>query len=504
MLFRRLSSYFNLMMGEPARLSGTDRFYGFYLNARHIAEAFPWLPADKEEDAAAQVVSNFNLSWALEILNWLQALSKTNPFDVSFLNSFFRKFYPGYFSAGSNSSIYYLLDFIRAEIDKSRLRSTYEAKNWPLLNYDFLDSLVQAIKVAGIVPEKPFYFFLDDYSLPMVKSTVQRILNPIIFRRSAHVIFKVSTESSASFEAQSLNGKMLEENDDYKLIDCGVLALGENSDEKCKDILFSILKQRIERHPLLQGRQLTLERLLGKTTLNDEQRAQLIKEGANSQPLYQGWSVFCDMWSSDIREMIKLFAAMITKETESKLQAESNQIISDKVQNEVYVEAGGQFMALLSAATNPSERSDGSENYAINLIEIVKAFHGAASFDLKTKHSKNLDKNPIRKARRIEIADIEDALPPEALDYYKGLIRYGIFIQDNRGKSIRGKVVPMLYLRSLLIPYFKLAFSKRDHVHMPWDKFLKFLLTPKEYLREYTTPSKKDSQPQITLPGIEV
>lgn len=496
MLFKRLSSYFNLRIGEVAGLNGADSFYSFYFNARHIAEAFPWLPDDSQEKARSQVVNNFNLNWCQEILIWLKEISKIKQINLSFLNIFFKKYFPSYFSTGSSQNIYYLIDLIKNEIDKSRLRSGYnDSFEWPLGQYDFLDTLIEEIKNAGIVDNlKPFYFFLDDYSLPMVKTTLQKILNPVIFRRSSHAIFKISTESAESFVTTSLNGKMLEENDDYSLIDCGSLALGKVSKSKCQEILFSILQPRIERHPLLKDRNLTLHKILGDTKLNNEQRAAIIRKdtsaelaGLSTTHLYQGWNVFSDMWSSDVREMINLFAEMVSREEEEKLLATSGQLISDSIQSDIYVEAGGQFMALLKAATNPSENVylDKEHRYARHLVEIVEAFNRVASHDLKNKNSKNQDRNPIKKARRIEVTNVEGDLPPEADDYYKGLIRYGIFIRDYRGKSVRGRIVPRLYLRSRLVPYFKLTFSKRDSISMPWEDFLQFLLDPKAYAEAY-------------------
>lgn len=503
MLFKRLSSYFNLMIGEVANLNGSDRFYGFYLTARDIAEAFPWLPDYIEKNARNQIINSFNLNWSLEILIWLRELARREQFELSFLNQFFKKYYPYYFSTGSSQSIHYLIDMIRNEIDKSRLRSKYKEEEWPLTNYDFLEDLVMTIKEKiGLTSNKPFYFFLDDYSLPMVKATIQRILNPLIFRRSANIIFKVSTESVESFEPISLNGKLLEENDDYRLIDCGTIALSKRMKNDCKDILFSILQPRIERHPDLCSRNLTLENILGKTSMNNEIRAKLIrgedleekdKKDINIKYLYQGWEVFCDMWSSDIREMINLFADMVSKEETDRLKNSSDKIVSDKVQNEVYKESGGQFMSLLSSATNPSEKSlvsDKEHEYARHLIEIVKAFQEIAFYDLKNKNSKNQSSNPIKKARRIEITNADNELAGDALDYYRGLIRYGIFVRDYRGKSVRGKIVPRLYLRSRLIPYFRLTFSKRDSISMSWDEFNEFLLYPSEFARGYIKASK--------------
>jgi serine/threonine protein kinase len=501
MLFKRLSAYFNLMIGDNANLVGSDQFYGFYLNARDIAETFPWLPNKLEDDAKNQLVHNFNLKWTLEILVWIRELSKNSSYDLRFLNHFFKKYYSDYFSI--DNGIYYLIEKIRSEIEKSRLKSTYKTDNWVLTQYDYLEIFVTLIKEKmNLNTNKPFFFFLDDYSLPMVKETIQRILNPIVFRRSANVIFKISTESVESFERVSLNNKVLEENDDFNLIDCGMLTLTRRTDE-CKEILFPIISKRIERNISLKGKGLTLDGMLGKTIFNNEERAKIIRgekivdesrKKESDKYLYQGWKVFCDMWTSDIREMINLFADMVSSMSEDFF-AKSNYIIPDEIQDTIYKQSGGQFMSLLEAATNPSEKSltlDSEHKYAKHLISIVNGFHELASFELKNKKSKNLDHNPIKKARRIEIANVNFDLDEAAYDYYRGLIRYGIFIRDYRGKSVRGRIAPRLVLRSRLIPLFRLTFSKRDSITMSWNEFQDFLLKPNEFVISYKERNRSD------------
>jgi len=509
MLFKRLSSYFNIMLGGAADFNGSNDFYGFYMNARDIAEAFPWLPKDKEPEAANQLINYFNLKWTLEILIWIREIIKITNYDLTFLNDFFAKHFKSYFSANIKKNIFYLIDLIKSELEKSRLKSKYHPERWVLIEYDYLETLVSLLKNEfSLIEDKPFFFFLDDYSLPMVKSTVQQILNPMIFRRSANVIFKISTESAESFLRVGLNDKSLEENDDYRLIDCGRLIFLKKTIE-CKEIIFEIIKKRIERHHLLRGRDLSVEKILGKTYLNDEDRAKLIRKEMIEQKhgstkyLYQGWKIFCKMWTSDVREMINLFAEMISFVDNLE---KVNFVIPDDIQDKVYKDSGGQFINLLGAATNPSEQALKKENenmYGKHLTEIVEAFHEIASFDLKHKYSKNITANPIKKARRIEITGTEKALDEEPNNYYQGLIRYGIFIQDYRGKSVRGRVAPRLFLRSRLIPFFRLVFSKRDSITMSWEDLNCWLTNPKKFVMIYKDKNTSDVQIHSTQLALE-
>jgi serine/threonine protein kinase len=507
MLFKRLSEYFNLMIGENADLPGSDQFYGFYLNARDIAEAFPWLPDAYEDKARNQLIHNFNLKWVLEILIWLRELNKKSECDLTFLNIFFKQYYPEYFF--TDIGIYHLIEKIRNEIERSRLKSKFKDDNdWVLIRYDFLEIFISLIKEKiNLDPTKPFFLFLDDYSLPMVKATIQRILNPIVFRRSSSVIFKVSTESVESFERISLNNKVLEENDDYNLIDCGMLTLTKGTEE-CREILFPIIRRRMERNVVFRGKDMTVEKLLGETHFNNEERARIIrgettaeelKSKGDDRYLYQGWKVFCNMWTSDIREMINLFADMVSM-SESDSLNENLFIIPDKIQDMIYKQSGGQFMSLLEAATNPSEKSliiDNGREYAKHLIGIVNGFHELATYELKNKRSKNIGHNPIKKARRIEITNINNNFNEEAYDFYKGLIRYGIFIRDVRGKSVRGRIAPRLILRSRLIPLFRLTFSKRDSITMSWEEFQNFLLEPENFVQAYKIRNKTEQDSEL-------
>ncbi len=81
------------------------------------------------------------------------------------------------------------------------------------------------------------------------------------------------------------------------------------------------------------------------------------------------------------------------------------------------------------------------------------------------------------------------------------MIRYGVFIQDYRAKSIRGTAAIRLYIRSLLIPYGRLTFSKRDSISLEWSDFNKLLLNPKGFKKEYINKQKNgnNSNGQLTL-----
>lgn len=506
MMFRRLSEPLVSKLGD-AGIVGEDSFIGFYLNARNIAEAFPWLPLNKEIEARKQVINYFHLRWTVEILEWLKLeYLKNSLSDISWLIDFFKNYLKeiNITSVSINGIFNEIISLCHTKINESKLEDRYLSEiEWSFSEYDYLEIFLNTISEHCVfAQEKAFYLFLDDYSTPMVTEATQIILNPVVFRRSPIAYFKVSTESVESFVRTGLNMKVLEEGADYKLIELGIESLSK-SDKEVADIISSIFSKRIERNSYFRGKNLKLEDILGKTDITFVEMAEKIREN-DKQTIYYGFDNFCKIWSSDIRELIKIFAEMVSQEGESSLsEKEKNDfndtngyIISPKVQDQVFREAGGRFLHLLAVATNPSgakpltENPEHTNTYGAHLYDIVTAFQEIAYYNLKNKNSKNQTTNPPKQARKIELVTANGELDEKSREYYRGLIRYGVFIQDYRAKSVRGTAATRLYLRSLLIPYCRLTFSKRDCISLEWSDFDSLLQNPKGFKEEYIKKQK--------------
>lgn len=511
MMFRRLSEPLVSRLGA-AGIEMENSFIGFYLNARTIAEAFPWLPEREEKNARKQVINYFHLRWTVEILEWLKSLYNDKAVsDIEWVIEFILQYFKDLTITSSNAAGVFndLLNACYFKINESKLESKYiNDGDWSFSDYSYLESFLTVISDnCSPAHGKAFYLFLDDYSTPMVTETTQIILNPVVFRRSPIAFFKVSTESIESFSQTGLNGKTLEEGADYKLIELGIESINRNENEN-KDIILSIFSKRIERNNYFRGKGLSLNAILGDESPSNTRMAEIIREN-DKDLVYYGVSNFFRIWSSDIRELIKIFADMVALEGDRSLakQAENGFvndegcIVSKRNQDKVYREAGGRFLHLLAVATNPSGASiytsDGSEDshtYGKHLYDIVTAFQEIAYYDLKNKNSKNQDSNPPKQARKIELVTANGDLSQRAREYYRGLIRYGVFIQDYRAKSIRGTASTRLFFRSLLIPYCRLTFSKRDCISLEWSDFDKLLSAPDEFKKEYISKQKKKDE----------
>jgi hypothetical protein len=149
-------------------------------------------------------------------------------------------------------------------------------------------------------------------------------------------------------------------------------------------------------------------------------------------------------------------------------------------------------------AENPKFELSGG--YGDHLKAVVEAFVAAATNLLLgptyiiTEGAR--PREVPRMAFRLEIVD-EFRIDGLAQEIYRDLIRYGLFMRDNRGKSVRGAFVPRLYLRRLLLPYCTLALSKRDSVSLSCDQFRQLLLQPDVFKaaltrRQEATPGQGD------------
>ncbi len=139
------------------------------------------------------------------------------------------------------------------------------------------------------------------------------------------------------------------------------------------------------------------------------------------------------------------------------------------------------------------------------LVEIVTAFGNVAHSYLMHSDSKNLTTSSPRQASRIEPYDELD-LSSDAKAIYRELLRYSVFIEDRRGKSRRGKVVPRLWLRRFLIPHFNLTFNKRDSVELENKQIEELLLSPQDFLKKHRKKSSNDTnnaQESFAFPGGE-
>lgn len=513
MSFRRLTAFMDLLIGESSGVSGSDQFIGFYINCRDLVEAFPWLPRRLSKGMQQQIIHYFHIVWLVEVCKTLSLFKQNSQINYAWLDGFllgtFGEKYRS-FPKGRN-----ILASIRSFLEQERefcritdLGNRCGLEAWPLSRVDYLDDLqIQLESNISWIGDRPLYLFLDDYTIPIIPREVQKILNPIIFKRRDRIFFKISTESSNSFVREGVRGKPLEVYQDFELIDLASESIHQKKKEKTI-FLDKIFKPRIQRHELLKGQDYGLERVLGKVSITNNDLAKKMRksdqQGSQKRILYHGIDTFVGMWTSDIRIMIQMLTSML-RESEDDLKKGAHKISASK-QDQTYRVFGGEFLGFIDSLVDPKIWEEGGpsstgrgEKYGTHLKNIVEAFVNVSRYELiKGNLVKNQGLYNPKQAFRIEIID-KFELPDRMERYLEGLIRWHIFLQDWRGKSIRGMITPRIYLNRALIPYCNLTFSSKDSIAL-LNREMKMLLDrPKDFQDYWKTKRKKGDEDQNEL-----
>ncbi len=359
---------------------------------------------------------------------------------------------------------------------------------------------------------------------------MQRVLNRLFLQRSAYFLAKLATEASSAFVPEDSSGKNLEDGDDYQLVDMGEESLILPEHERLA-FLNEVFSRRLSLDPRIPSGNFSLRALLGQTGLSKIEFARRLRDSPGTQlpaqevtvaagsqrrgrtrarhVLYWGENVFSNLWSGDTRTMIQLITDVVDQASEAvqrtPMADQINLPVDPELQDRVFRNRGGEWLSSheRNAPTQPDQVKEGLETirqiepdyalcgeYGDHLKAVVEAFVAAARKLLLGPAYRNPEgKTPRevpRMAFRIEIID-DFRIDGLAREIYRDLVRYGLFIRDSRGKSVRGSFVPRLFLRRLLLPYGRLALSKRDSVSLYCEAFTLLLLKPDDFKASFTS-----------------
>lgn len=496
-ILRTLSLKTRLLGGKITSTDQLDDYIGIYYHSNDLYFAFPYLKEKITDDQRSIIGSFFSLSVFYELIETLRISQKYlgefhEIYDLGPLEDYLKQYIPAYEKAFYSQSVLDRLEsFIVKQKDLIRIWSTRGDKtSRPAISLplDFIKKVCRiCIDCVPWLKGKVIYFFLDDYSLPRISKTVQETLNDFILLRYSECFFKISTESIVTFYPYDSHGKLLEQSREYDVIDLGDYFL--NAEESIKDeFLLGVINNRLKNTKDIATQYKDISALLGISGRSFNQLARDIR--GNQRVYYHGWDTVVNLCSGDVVNILILIRDMISHIGGSNVLTAYNESDGPKValekQDKAIRELGNDFLNRIEAAPNVGK----------DLRKIAEAFGNLAHWYLINVDSKNESSNPPYQAFRLEIRETlvfseekkeelkhkykkelsVDLLKIEEL--YKELIRYGVFLRDVRGKSVRGAVVPRLYLRRLLIPTFLLSPSKRDNVGVEVAEFYWLLDDP--------------------------
>jgi len=534
MLFRRLSERLIVECG-PIDESMVS-FAGIYINANDISDAFSVFSDAPDAGALSDLFCYAHLCILADFLSVEAAHARlqgvqSSPTLIQLLTDWLgqpRHAAPIIAEENQLERHRALLEQIknsfvtRATIDGFPGRSEFGHHAW-------LKRMVPLMR--GACPwlgDRIVFFFVDDYTTPRLSLSMQRALNRIFFQRSHEFVFKIATEAATTFLSEDLTGKALQDGDDYRLVDLGEEALFMTDSERAA-FLSEVFAKRLASDQRIATEGRTLAGLLGSSgksktafarLLRSEERepSEVTKVGSlrgatKRRALYHGQDVFCCLWSGDTRIMIQLLQDVVDAGTVNDTAILTKRI-DEEDQDRAFRNRGSQWldMQTRNQPSNPKvvkallDTADGSHgfrelaggSYGSHLKAIVEAFKESARLELLgpvyVMKENGRSREVPKMAFRIEITD-EFRLDGLATEIYRDLIRYGLFMRDARGKSVRGAMVPRLYLRRLLLPYCVLALSKRDSVAMSCEWFRSLLLHPDTFMESW----QRHRQPELAV-----
>jgi serine/threonine protein kinase len=344
-------------------------------------------------------------------------------------------------------------------------------------------------KVFSFVRERPVYFLIDDYSSPKVTEALQQSLNRVFMQRTSVCFFKLSTESPVSFVKSDIDGKIYVETREFILHNLGLVYLQAAVETKLafiEDVFRRRLAKTVPGFPAQE-----LEDLVGRNPeQNQNELARRIR--AKEKPPLWGMETLCALCSGDIHYVISLVEAMV------RLAGGAEDLA--KRPDTPRIKKGEQQRAIRDAAGGFLKNLRGIPKCGEQLVAIVEAFGSVAHSHLQFLDSKNEnnDEAPPKQASRIEPYEPLH-FSAEAQLLYRELLRYSVFLEDYRGKSRRGHVVPRLYLRRFLIPHFQLTFSMRDSIELEPADFEEFLLHPQDFEKSHRIKKVPPPNDQLGL-----
>jgi hypothetical protein len=525
MLFRRLSERLILECGPVDDIP--QSFVGLYVNANDISDAFSTFPERPDQNYSTRLVCYLHLCILTDALS-VQAIAIKNAQQQ---NGALAELLEKWFGAKPLGSSLVTnedpLTRYRTHLEQIKRKFVYGTNEelFPAQkafgSHSFLRDLIPQLREScSWLSDRMAFVFLDDYTTPRVSDSMQRVLNRVVFQRSSDFVFKVATEAATTFVPEDSSGKVLQDGDDYKLVDMGEESLFMSEQER-ESFLNDVFTRRLARDPRLREELRHLPVLLGNMGMTKTEFARLLRSDSNEaappnqaptqlrgaarkKALYCGHDTFTALWSGDTRLMIQLMQEVVDAEVSQTRLPVIGARISSETQDRVFRNRGGQWLEqqrrnlptdqksfdrlVTEYQTIYSDFSLSGSNFGGHLKAIVEAFKTAARAELMGPTYTMIEKGSKREvpkmAFRVEITD-EFRLSDIATAVYRDLIRYGIFMRDARGKSIRGAMVPRLYLRRLLLPYCVLPLSKRDSVSMSCQQFTRLLLYPDRFANEW-------------------
>ncbi|HEX7154050.1 MAG TPA: protein kinase [Thermoanaerobaculia bacterium] len=493
----------NMHFGTKLRASNVsadklETWVGFYVHSQHLYFAFHFRPARRDSHVYDRLIPYyFYLVLAEEVLATLllaevrigEAAVSIENRAAGLLQLFTESFVHFTLPPEGAHTLRHLYDFVMRE--RKQVRQAIDREEGPAqvsrirTGDDFLIHFCRELKVfSPLLRSRQIFFLLDDYSMPMISSAVQRRLNPIIFYRGPEYNFKVSAENESVF--LFADRKRIEASREYIELDLGLKFLDEIKDTATKaNFIREIVNNRLTNTSGVACTE--LRDILGETPFSWSELARQIREDPH-RAKYFGLDVVAELCTGDISVILDLIRQIVTAARVREgfdLTVPLTAPIDAETQDITIKNFSQAFFDNFASQHPDDER----------LRRIVGSFGNLSHWYVRNRTSLNEGVEVPFQCTRIEI--IDDGELRDEREIYFALLRHCGFVRISRGRSQRGTLSRRLFLRRIFVPAFLLSFSRRDSIRWTTEQFRQFIVAPDDFADRYKRSPQPSAQMKI-------
>jgi hypothetical protein len=319
---------------------------------------------------------------------------------------------------------------------------------------DVLLRISTSLKAVRFFASKEPWFLLDDYSVTVFNTFVQKAYNPVIFRMSSQGRIKLSSEGEGPILSDTF-GRQYKEGRELTKLNLGEIYF-RASEEEGRKFFESILQARFNATGI--GSVDKLKQLLGEHEHQGGFGKYIRSQARPGDARFYGFALLCSLCSGDVSFIIELFRSVVGTEWSADRPIEM--MSQDRLTKQF---AQRQLADLRSTAdTGPK-----LYNLANHLGGVLRAYL------LESK-----DPNRVDERLRIVVEGNEE-LSQEAQEMQDALFRHSILISGGSCKSRRGQPARQLFFRRLFAPCFPFSPTRSGSIELSFQRYEGFLLEPK-------------------------
>ncbi len=358
-----------------------------------------------------------------------------------------------------NGAIEHNIDDVITKLDRYIMKlsslASRDYKPTELSRDDVLLNIAKAIKATSWGKAKEVWFLFDDYSPTVIPSFAIRSYNPVIFRLSADLKIKISSEGEGPMLDDTLSRKYKEGRELTKV------NLGEVYFQQSEDLCFSFFKGILEVRFSETGKGSIeqLETMLGEHEHEANFGKYICERKRPGDSRFYGLKLLCQLCSGDVSDIIEMLHTI----TKGRWNATPSKI-PIKEQDEIVKLFSRRQLANLR----------GTAEYGHKLYEFAEGLGKL----IKEYLIKSKDKGTADERLRIEIEGT-GLLSPQAQLMQNELLRHSVLIPGGAGKSRKGLPTKKLYFRRLYAPCFPFSPTRSGSIPLTVEDYEEWLLDPK-------------------------